>query len=345
MANLVANIKSSEGSHATNTDLWRTSVFLAGVGLCGAISLALWSLSLKSGGLTGFAFGLLLMAGAGLVGGVIGLLFGIPKSVSELSSEKRQSGENGDTPPPGYATNTNLEQISDWLTKILVGVGLTEIATIRDQFSLLATYLGDGFLAQAVPAAGTAAPTVAAVIVVFGLTSGFIAGYLFTRIFLTGAFVRVDESLRERFTALTKQVKEEREFTDEAARLQGEIYQDLYRYDEEGFRRAIEKLNELLVSPANQRNPALWVYLAAAQGQAYRWEIDHPSEKSERKDERLKYHRGEALRAVERALSLGDNWKPVLQQMWNKHSPLGAQGEDDLQVFYDDEDFRKLLGA
>src|ERR1700677_2698197 len=123
MTTVDATLESSKDKYATNTDLLRTSVFLGGVGLVGVFSLLLWSFSLRSGSLTGFAFGMLLMAGAALVGGVMGLLFGIPKSVSDPFSVTHQPSENGDNAPaaaggrsPSYATNTNLEQISDWLT-------------------------------------------------------------------------------------------------------------------------------------------------------------------------------------------------------------------------------------
>src|SRR4051812_34381069 len=55
---------------------------------------------------------LLLLAGASLASGVgIGFLFGIPKSRQRIPD---QSGR------PLYDPNTNLEDISDWLTKIIV---------------------------------------------------------------------------------------------------------------------------------------------------------------------------------------------------------------------------------
>jgi hypothetical protein len=353
--------KGGPGPAATNNDLRRTSVFLGGVGFCGVLALGLWSCSLKTGGLTAFAFGLLLMAGTGLVGGIIGLLFGIPKSVSDPSSglPPADTGNStaagvgtGENRRPGYATNTNLEQISDWLTKILVGVGLTEIATIREQFRNLATYFGDGFLAEAATTPSGTASVVAGVIVIFGLTGGFIAGYLFTRIFLTGAFVRVDESLlRRQNTELTQQIKEVKASTEEAGRVQGEIYRDLYRYEEQGFRDAIQKLDALLAAPANQGNPALWVYLAAAHGQAYAWETEHPRNGQQADALQLKLHRDEALNAVKRALASGaEAWKPVLQQMWDKESSAKversfAKEEDDLEVFYNDPEFRQLLAG
>ena len=149
-----------------------------------------------------------------------------------------------------YAVNTNLEQISDWLTKIIVGVGLVQIGTVIEQFKALASYFGEGFKSGSTAAA---APVVAAAIIIYGLTAGFLAGYLLTRMFLPGAFNRADRAIRA-VRVLRRQIVEEREMTEEAGRLQGKIYTDLYRFEDQGFREAIAKLEELLKSPANMRN-------------------------------------------------------------------------------------------
>src|SRR4051794_2430267 len=53
---------------------------------------------------------------AGAIGGVTGFLFGIPKARSDVNSAGTNAGGQ-------FKPNTNLEQISDWLTKTIVGVG------------------------------------------------------------------------------------------------------------------------------------------------------------------------------------------------------------------------------
>jgi hypothetical protein len=168
--------------------------------------------------------------------------------------------------------------------------------------------------------------------------------------FLPGAFNRADRAIRA-VRVLRRQIVEEREMTEEAGRLQGKIYTDLYRFEDQGFREAIAKLEELLKSPANMRNPALWTYLAAAHGQAYLWERDNSKGVAPAKDALLAKHKAAALDAVRNALALGDAWKPILQVMWDKNHPakLGKgrttkTDENDLEVFYDDPDFKELLG-
>jgi hypothetical protein len=369
VANILTNARSAVAAtrsaldapkeKTTDTDLHYTIIFLGGVAAVGTIGLALWAASRSSGAMSAFAFGYMILGGASLVGGVLGLLFGIPKSVSDPASAGQpptsgNASADGTAPGNGqrsaYTANTNLEQISDWLTKIIVGVALTEIASIRQQFVSSATYFGAGFVSPTATGTTAAEPVVAAIIMIYGLTGGFLAGYLLTRIFLQGAFDRVQSALRRENRALTAQIREVRQSTAEAGKMQGEIYTDLYRYKSEGFRDAIRKLDQLLTSPENQQNPALWVYLAAAHGQAFLSESGKRAEHDPERKRVLSNHRDAALSAVRRALGLGDDWKPVLQLMWDKNHPaktiekLGTD-EDDLEVFYGDEDFKKLLGS
>ena len=326
--------------------------------------------------------GLLLLGGSALVGGVLGLLFGIPKSRSEpattrlsasaISESKSATAESaGNELPTDYAVNTNLEQISDWLTKIIVGVSLTQLPAIRDQFHRIANYFGNGFAGVAqntcVPnACDFAAPVIAATILVYGLAAGFLAGYLITRMFLPGAFGRVERELRElnaqktqlvvekkqlanENQTLAAKVQEEKQLRESVGSVQSEIYGDLYRYDQQGFRDAINKLDQLLKSDDQKKNPALWTYLAAAHGQAWHWENSKRGTDDLAKVQILKMHRDSALDAIKNALKSNDEWKPILRLMWDKDHPLKKDGaakeEDDLEDFYGDADFRWLLGT
>src|SRR5258708_2722865 len=64
----------------------------------------------------------LLVAGAALAAGIlIGFLFGIPRT---LQREGTNGAAGANSTAEAYGVNTTLEQISDWLTKIIVGVGL-----------------------------------------------------------------------------------------------------------------------------------------------------------------------------------------------------------------------------
>ena len=81
-------------------------------------------------------------------GTLLGLLFGVPRSFG-ASANLADVGEGAaSTRFIGIGANTNLEQISDWLTKIIVGVSLTQLASIKNGaahlFRAIAPAMGGG---------------------------------------------------------------------------------------------------------------------------------------------------------------------------------------------------------
>ena len=144
-----------------------------------------------------FGVGLMIGVSAFAVGGLVGFVFGIPRSLQEPSATP--STPAPDPAEPGaelasqrarYAGNTSLEQISDWLTKILVGVGLTQLANIPSALSSL----GETFA----PALGgfAASPVVGPLEVVFFGTGGFFLGYLWTRLRLGPLLAASDDEMK-----------------------------------------------------------------------------------------------------------------------------------------------------
>jgi len=126
-----------------------------------------------------------------ITGILLGFLFGIPRTLSGSSQSQlpienhdsaKDSTASNTTQPPNLGTNTNLEQISDWLTKMLVGVGLTQIGQIPNALGAISRELQPGF--------GNApgAPVFGGLIIIFFSVCGFLIGYLWTRINLTKAF-------------------------------------------------------------------------------------------------------------------------------------------------------------
>jgi hypothetical protein len=127
----------------------------------------------------------LLAGGAMFAGFIVGFLFGIPKSRSDSAASVSTHMS-----ATSLQTNTNLEQISDWLTKILVGVGLAQISEISAGLWRLARLLGPAFGG----APETTEPFVVTLLVYFTLC-GFLSGYFWTRMFLAGAFSLADQEL------------------------------------------------------------------------------------------------------------------------------------------------------
>src|SRR5262245_11886728 len=133
------------------------------------------------------AIGIGIFAAAMTVGGLIGFVFGIPTSLQNTRTPAIAPASGGttsaaDTPPALYVANTSLEQISDWLTKILVGVGLTQLASIPTGLAQLGEFLAGGL--GNLPGATVFAPA----LVVFGLLEGFYLSYLWTRLNLPHLF-------------------------------------------------------------------------------------------------------------------------------------------------------------
>jgi len=123
-----------------------------------------------------------LLAGASFIcGAFLGFLFGIPRTAQIEEEKEDSSGKK--VIRNSYKPNTNLEQISDWLTKILVGVGLTQINRIIDKFNLMVGKLSQYF--------GNNEALIAAMIIYF-LVFGFMLGFLWSRLYMAGALIKAE---------------------------------------------------------------------------------------------------------------------------------------------------------
>ena len=133
----------------------------------GVFIIFLYAIQLPSGVRWGaFGVGVVIGSSAFLIGGLVGFLFGIPRTVQ---SSTRSTGATQ------YQGNTNLEQVSDWLTKIIVGISLVEIGRIIPALAKLAEILK-------VPLGGQ--PSSAAFglgVVIASALTGFFFFYLWTR--------------------------------------------------------------------------------------------------------------------------------------------------------------------
>ena len=138
----------------------------------------------------------IMVAGAALMlGGMTGFLFGIPKALQEGAQEPAApagaapggAGAREERDERRYQANTNLEQISDWLTKILVGVGLTQIGSLPRKIEDTAQYVARGM-------GGAAADEIfAGGVILYYTIAGFFFGYLWARLFLPRAFRQADD--------------------------------------------------------------------------------------------------------------------------------------------------------
>jgi tetratricopeptide (TPR) repeat protein len=146
-----------------------------------------------------------LIAGASLFGGfLLGFIFCIPRTTKPAeaiaaSSSGSAVGKDDNEPNrqsaaialSGVETNTNLVEISDWLTKILVGVGLVELTKIPHSLHALCEFLGPGLRANDSPLAASSSESFALGIILFFFGVGFLIGYLWTRLYFQRALTEM----------------------------------------------------------------------------------------------------------------------------------------------------------
>src|SRR5262245_24488730 len=176
----------------------------------------------------------LLVGGAALTSGaLLGFVFGIPRAVPETGSTQSTNSQWERL----YQVNTNLEQISDWLTKIIVGIGLVKLAKIPPKFMKLAEYVANPFN-PSIP------NSLAAVAILYFAISGFLGTYLWTRLLLTLEFTRADRAARQ-----------------SPAFYEGLIEAFLYQPAPDGFQSAIQN-GEEFIRRFGQGNWRIWRSLA-----------------------------------------------------------------------------------
>jgi hypothetical protein len=120
---------------------------------------------------------LILGGAAGFSGGLLGFIFGVPRALTDGKPGPKEDNGNG------TRTNTNLEQISDWLTKILVGAGLTSLSSLPE-FAARSIGFLDNNAYQGLPGGGT----FAVFLFVYFFAAGFLWSYIETRTTLTDLF-------------------------------------------------------------------------------------------------------------------------------------------------------------
>ena len=160
------------------------ATWLTLVPILGSISLGLISLFWYNVGPSGFFWALACLA----VGSLFGIVFGIPREAT------RPSSNGAPQTRVGLIANTNMEEISDWLTKLLVGAGLVELKSLPGTLKAAARHVADSL--PTASRSQAALESIAASLILFFVVEGFIGGYLITRIFFQIAFQRSDEAIR-----------------------------------------------------------------------------------------------------------------------------------------------------
>jgi hypothetical protein len=186
------------------------------MGAGGCLLLVLFSIGTDSRVLPSLSVGLLIACAATMIGILIGFIFGVP-----FSREPDGAQPASVSPGSRYRANTSLEQIADWLTKMIVGVGLVEIKNAPSYLlrvsRVLAKGLGTGLGDQVL---------VLSTMIYFSLC-GFLFGFLWARIYLRRWFTEADAELVAQKVITTLSENEERIQADTKAKTR--VYDQLNR--------------------------------------------------------------------------------------------------------------------
>ena len=119
----------------------------------------------------------LLFVAASAVGAALGFLFGLPRArfTDQLANHDASSSENA-APGSHYLANSNLIKVSDWLTTIVIGLGLVNLGSAAPALRTLANAL------QAPLGGAPYAGAVGVSALMAGCIGGFVLVYVYTSI-------------------------------------------------------------------------------------------------------------------------------------------------------------------
>ena len=183
----------SQGTKESNSELSKVNyVFLVAIGI-GLVAINFF------GKTSADKATIVLWAVASLsIGALVGLLFGIPRMRQPYS--KSATGMPHDNKIEGKQVqpeiNNNLIEVSDWLTKIIVGLGLVELNQLPNKIKIIIHPLVksiDNEQAEAISSA---------VLLLF-VSVGFLAAYINARTVIAVMFRRSDDKLLDDSHGLT----------------------------------------------------------------------------------------------------------------------------------------------
>lgn len=307
---------------------------------------------------TVLGLGSLLALASGFCGSFFGFLFGMPRDLRrgqlpEPATPPKADGNPAQPTPPadvsrsGWANN-NLVEVSDWLTKIVVGIGLVQFTAIAQWVGRVGTLAGEGAGFD-----GNAQGVFGVSVILTGFVFGFIITYIYSRTLISLIFAtaarQVEDELRTKLVEIREEVRVAKERQDVVVRSiqavvdtlpddkkgPASVLTALYRPAPEGYTEAIALAQDLLTKDEHKTNPRLWAYLALGLGQRY------GQEKTDKAPAATHAQTAdEALRALDQALRLDPSLRDWLVTLWNPDVPGHIATEDDLVPFWADEVLR-----
>jgi hypothetical protein len=151
------------------------------------------------------AVGVLIAGAAIAMGFLLGLIFAIPREASREKVKADGPGTQGvDEADDDHRLkqNSNLVDISDWLTKIVVGVGLVELKRTPAALWKMSVSLSPGLRSPDGTGYANSSAVCCLAIILFFLVAGFLFGYIWTRIYFYSALNDAERSRKADEVAL-----------------------------------------------------------------------------------------------------------------------------------------------
>ncbi|RZL85284.1 MAG: hypothetical protein EOP32_00475 [Rhodococcus sp. (in: high G+C Gram-positive bacteria)] len=169
-------------AHKYDRGAYLLSRLVIGTLLIGLALIVLYAWSTPGSHVKYAAVGLLVALASLGAGSLLGFLLGVPKQVSTGRARLTEDGAWRYTP------STNLSEISDWLTKLLLGAGLVGLTRMGPPLGALLASIGKG-LEDAPPSGNVSwsATVMAGCIVGAYTVLGVLGGYLVTTLWYFAA--------------------------------------------------------------------------------------------------------------------------------------------------------------
>lgn len=145
-------------------------ILALGIPVFGAVWIIIYAFTTPGSHGTYLGVSMLTATAAFLIGCFIGFLFGVPRVISSGQARLGQSSE--------YTPSSNLSEVSDWLTKLLLGAGLVQLTHLGAPIGNLIDHIAAALYTAS---SNAEAAKVTAGAIVFGyVTIGLLDGYVVT---------------------------------------------------------------------------------------------------------------------------------------------------------------------
>jgi hypothetical protein len=144
-----------------------------GIPVLGGLWIVIYAFATPGSHWSYLGVGLATALAAYVSGGLVGFLFGIPRVVS--SGQLRQQSDP-------YSPSSNLAEVSDWLTKLLLGAGLVQLTHLAAPISHLIDNIAAGLTATTATGISSAAKVMAGSILFGYAVIGMLDAYVVTTV-------------------------------------------------------------------------------------------------------------------------------------------------------------------